>query len=186
MLVQRTREVLTAPHPTLAIWATVVLLSAGTLPSLQKVTPQDVVSNLITYDALVLSFCVAAVALVIALPNERFARFLASSAEDKSTSPYQDLVFVFAWTAAVHWGALLFLLVIQLFGLKRQMFPLPTDWDLWSCLLIGFYFLQIYALMQFFATIRTVWQVGDLYGQFLKSPLNKPTNAREQSQSRAG
>ncbi len=82
----------------------------------------DLTLGFISYASFVLGFCVAALALSLTLPDRDFVDFLIAypsyACEDKNA--YSDLLFVFSWTAVVHWAAVVALFAVMLFSDSRR------------------------------------------------------------------
>ena len=120
----------------------------------------------LTYNTVVFGFCIAALALAIAIPNEQFLKFI-SERDEKNRTPYRDLIFVFSWTAVVHWISFVFLFSITIFEGVNYIIP-PDNFSILPVFIFYlFAWVQLYALFQFLVNIFTVFEVADLYSQFL-------------------
>ena len=132
----------------------------------------------VTYNTVVFGFTATAVALAIAIPNERFVRFL-SSGSGKSTA-FRDFLFVLAWNGVVHFLAFFCIIPISASGDNWMLDPMSaTGMRLYffaAC------WVQLYACFQFLVTTLGVYELADLYAQYV---AKVPASA-EQKQSTAG
>lgn len=128
----------------------------------------DVTTGLIAYAAIALGFCVAGLTISLTLPDHDFASQLASRQDEgEPTNAYSDLLFVFSWTAIVHWFALVSLFCVLLFvESSSSLIPAGS-----SIARIGAISLVssicVYCLCQFLITLITLSQVGRIYIQHL-------------------
>jgi hypothetical protein len=83
-------------------------------------------------------------------------------------SGYSDLLFVFSWTAVVHWAVIVFGLV-ELVACDYGGALVETPYDLLARLRLGLLtFLVLYAVFQFLITLITLSQVGNRYIEHLR------------------
>lgn len=132
----------------------------------------------VTYNTVVFGFTATAVALAIAIPNERFVRFL-SSGSGKSTA-FRDFLFVLAWNGVVHFLAFFTILPVSASGDSWVLDPASTN-----TMRIYFFFacwIQLYACFQFLVTTLGVYELADLYAQYVA----KTPTATEQKHSTTG
>jgi hypothetical protein len=113
---------------------------------------------LLTYSAIALGFCLAGLTLVLTLPNEGFMRRLGTSRPPKKKhDAYSDLLFIFSWTAIVHWIILVVsLALLVLAGSQASAFQ-PGRHRLSSGLVAG---VSCYGLFEFLLTLITLSQLG--------------------------
>ena len=71
----------------------------------------NIATGLIAYAAIALGFCIAGLTISLTFPDSQFTQLLASPHKNGKGNHYSDLIFVFSWTAFVHWLAL-----VALFG----------------------------------------------------------------------
>ncbi|HSE19223.1 MAG TPA: hypothetical protein VLB46_19330 [Pyrinomonadaceae bacterium] len=125
---------------------------------------------LLTYAAIALGFSLAGLTLVLTLPNTSFVTLLyQTKPQRKKHDSYSDLIFVFSWTAIVHWLIVFVSIVLVLFVNPQQpAFELEKN-RLCSGVTTG---LAIYALCQFLVTLITLAQVGKTYTDHLRGEAN--------------
>ncbi|SEC21774.1 hypothetical protein [Terriglobus roseus] len=124
----------------------------------------DIAVGFLGYAAIALGFCVGGMTIALTFPDREFMTDLATlTIPERRGNALENLLFVFSWTAVVHWSALAFLLVaILLHG--HQDNQLLTTQSVISRLWISFIvFICCYALLQFVITVLTLWQVGGAY-----------------------
>lgn len=141
----------------------------------------DVVVAVLSYAAIAFGFSLAGLTLAITLPDIAFVTYLARRTTGTprtreweapgSRSNYANLLFVFSWTAVVHWLAIMVafgLLAARGFDagflLTKAGMPAASPAGSvargFSGLLAG---LTLYAVLQFGATVVTLTQVGRVY-----------------------
>lgn len=127
----------------------------------------------IPYDAVVFGFTATAVALSIALPSERFIKFL-SGIKDGST-PFKVFLFVLAWNGIVHIVAFFLFIPILFIG---DVTVMPSA-DITKMHVFIFFVLwvQFYSCFQFFVTTIGVYELADLYGTYCAG-LRKADDAK--------
>jgi len=124
---------------------------------------KDIAGTFLAYGAIALGFCVAGFALVVAFPNEGFAKLLANHNKRKALNSYSNLLFVFSWTGMLHWLLILFsIAVLSVFpetitDLKFGTLNLKTILCSFTVSLV------VYCLLQFLLLILTLHQVGAVY-----------------------
>ncbi len=136
----------------------------------------DALTIVLAYAAIAFGFSVAGLTVALTLPDADFVQELATM-EPKGTklralkrkpNAYGDLLFVYSWTAILHWLVIIaaFVLIVA-FGLDHRLggsgisgLTRATDG-----LLV---FLLSYAAMQFLITVITLSQVGHHYIEKLK------------------
>jgi hypothetical protein len=132
------------------------------LPESTKVS--DVGIALLTYAAIALGFCLAGLTLVLTLPHENFVKRLVSvRSRTKDHDSYSDLLFVFSWTALLHWAILFISIVVLLLWGAQQPILSPYS-SLRHRIFVGIVSgLTVYCLFQFLITLITLSQVGRVY-----------------------
>lgn len=160
----RKRRIFISAHSGIALAFGVGVAVWGHRFSAKEITTTDLSLALITYAAIALGFSLSGLTLALTLPNQKFARRLVESRVDSgSLNSYSTLIFVFAWTAIVHW-----LLVVAsmctliLDGGRKPILDLTTNG--WKCSAFGLVAaLCTYCLLQFLITLITLTQIGRAY-----------------------
>jgi len=119
---------------------------------------------LVSYAAIALGFCIAALTVVFTLPDPKFAARLAGiKLPQRTVDAYSDLLFVFSWTAISHWALIVSLVLFTLFcGSSTALLPYGSA--LGRRFVLGLMtFLTTYCLAQFLIVLITISQVGRLY-----------------------
>lgn len=130
----------------------------------------DVALGFIAYGAIALGFCVAGVTIALTLPNQRFVKKLATlHVEDHHGDALSSLLFVFCWTAVVHWMAVVTILAILLGFGQQDGNVLAQGTHLARFVLGSAIAICVYALSQFLITVMTLWQVGAAYAHDVQS-----------------
>lgn len=140
----------------LAIWGPEHLINAA------KIT--DLASVIVSYGAIAIGFCIGGLTIALTLPDRDFTQRLADlSLPSKEGNALASLLFVFSWTAVVHWFAVgLMLIVLLLSGRNEQSFIYGLGG--WRRIVSGVVaFACIYALFQFVITVLTLARVGRIY-----------------------
>jgi hypothetical protein len=146
-------------------------IGGSTFPDSGKLV--DVCLGFVGYGAIALGFCVAGVTIALTLPDKTFVKKLATfTIPDHHGDALSSLLFVFCWTAVVHWIAVVLVLLILLcFGSKDGHVLAQS-----SVLSRAFVGLSVcmcaYALSQFLITVMTLWQIGCTYIRDLQSDRN--------------
>jgi hypothetical protein len=117
----------------------------------------------IPYDTVVFGFTATAVALSIALPSERFIKFL-SQIKD-GTTPFRDFLFILAWNGVVHILAF-FLFIPIIFADASVSFAATEAASKLQVFMFFALWMQFYACLQFFVTTIGVYELADLYGTY--------------------
>lgn len=124
----------------------------------------DIAIGFLGYAAIALGFCVGGMTIALTFPDREFMTKLATfKLPRKEGDALSGLLFVFSWTAVVHWCSLVVILaVVLLKGHQDQ--DLLSAISVYSRILIGsIVAICSYALMQFVITVLTLWQVGYVY-----------------------
>lgn len=159
-VVPRYSRIFFTSHPWVS--ATVSLsVTAGLAPIAEKTKFFEIASPLLTYDTVVIGFCVTAMAICFSF-SKRFSSVLCKIKIGKF-SAYEDLIFVFSWTSMIHMFSSLIIIV---------MYAMTGDFNIYDVVQGGFsfqvfifVFVQLYSILQFFVTIVTVHQVAKLYAK---------------------
>jgi hypothetical protein len=132
----------------------------------------DAVTALLTYGAIALGFCIAGLTVALTLPDREFARKLAT--EECGRPPrdaYSDLLFVFSWTAIVHWVVIVALVIGLAFArdYNSVLCPGASIARRFSVgIVVG---LSTYGFFQFLVTLITISQVGRTYIHSLRQKV---------------
>jgi hypothetical protein len=132
------------------------------------------------YDAIALGFCVAGMTIALTLPNPDLMRRMARK-EIKGVygNALSGLLFVFSWTALMHWIAIVLLLAALMFGGSDKSL-LGTDASaLRRWLVGGLVSFNLYCLLQFLITVVTLSQVGNAYIDDLRKPADPDASGGE-------
>jgi hypothetical protein len=171
----RWRGIVFATETVIAVAVAVVISSRG--PEALGGGPRvaDLVTGPIAYSSIALGFCVAGMALTLTLPDRQFACTLAKTTiATQPKSAYSNLIFVFSWTATVHWVALvtLFAVIIVTDSSSSVFSSSPSCFR--RALVGSLAGIYLYCLLQFFITLITLSQVGNLYIGSLVKPKQDP------------
>jgi hypothetical protein len=130
----------------------------------------DIATGFLAYAAIALGFCVGGMTIALTLPDREFVKRLATLEVDgKAGNGLSGLLFVFTWTAVVHWLVVVSLIIALIFdgGDARSFVTAPTTG---KRLIIGAQTsLCSYALFQFLITVLTLAHVGLSYINELRS-----------------
>ena len=121
----------------------------------------DFATGFIAYAAIALGFCVGGMTIALTLPDRAFVEKLAKlEIEGKAGNALSGLLFVFTWTAVIHWLAIVSLIVALVFdGGDPRTFV--ADHGVGRRVIIGAVsFLCAYALLRFLITVLTLAHVG--------------------------
>jgi lysylphosphatidylglycerol synthetase-like protein (DUF2156 family) len=141
--------------------------------------PLDVSLGFIAYAAIALGFCVGGMTIALTFPDREFVVKLATlSVKKKEGDALSSLLFVFSWTALVHWLAIVLVLVAVLFH-GHDDHGLLEATNLSDQVQIGsLVAVCSYALLQFVITVMTLWQVGVVYiGELTKEAETRAASA---------
>lgn len=139
----------------------------------------DLAVGFIGYAAIALGFCVGGITIALTLPDKDFVVRLATlNIETKEGDALSSLLFVFCWTAFVHWCSLVLALLFLLTFGHIEASELVNA-GLWPRILLGgAVAVAAYTLMQFLITTLTIWQVGRSYiCKIKRDAANLPTSA---------
>lgn len=174
-----TRDVMTSAIRTYFCWPFLVFIlafwafghHASPYIAGHEIENKDVSNLLLTYNALVLSFSLASITLVIALPSREFVFFLAKERERKNKKiiPLKNLILSYFQAALAHYVALAFVSTIFLFGPDKIPVRLFLSADHWISIIFLF---QTWAFLLFGLALKDVASLGVLYANHLV--LQKP------------
>ncbi len=156
----RIHRIFFTAHP----WLSAVLsLSAarGYFPFAADVKFFDVAGALLTYNTVVIGFCVSAMAICFTF-SKRFSKLLCM-VKDESTgfSSYRDLVFVFSWTSLAHTIASIVVLFLYFFVGNFVFEEMVRNGFSW--VVFVFLSVELYCIFQFLVTVITVHQAANIY-----------------------
>ena len=138
---------------------------------------------LLTYAAIALGFSLAGLTLTLTLPNADFVELLCGTKPPRGLhDSYSDLLFVFSWTAIIHWLLTVTSIVLVLFINPSQAAFEHGHHRLKAGLVSG---LATYCLFQFLITLITLSQVGSVYIAHLQRRL-KPKQSTNLAQTKQG
>jgi hypothetical protein len=155
---KHSKRIVATSHPYLSgVLAALLVGWSGLL-----IKPFTLAGFFIPYDTVVFGFTATAIALSIALPSERFIKFL-SQTKDNST-PFRDFLFILAWNGVTH--ILAFFMFVPIVFLNDETLAFTgsgftaTKSQIYSFFLL---WLQFYACFQFLVTTIGVYELADLY-----------------------
>jgi hypothetical protein len=164
-------RILATTHPYLSGLFAIWVVAYSGLP----VKPFVLAGFFVPYDTVVFGFTATAVALSIALPSERFIKFL-SQIKD-GTTPFKDFLFILAWNGVVHILAFFLFIPIIILGDGIGFGPADAFGKLQFFMLLVLW-IQFYACLQFFVTTIGVYELADLYGTYCAG-LRKTDDANQ-------
>lgn len=165
----RWREIILTQDFVLAIVISIVISCWGPQNLSHAAKALDFAVVIVSYGAIAIGFCIGGITISLTLPDSKFTERLASlSDQSKHGNAFSSLLFVFSWTAVVHWLAVVYMLFILLFyGKTDEALFVDVSWSHRAIIGAGA-FICIYALLQFVITVLTLSQVGGLYIEKLK------------------
>lgn len=137
----------------------------------------DLETLILAYAAIVFGASAAGMALVLTFPNDDFVQILMrEKLPGQTDSAYSDLLFVFSWTAIMHW--VLMVLGVGLILVRGSERQLLNEWDGtgYRLLVAALFSVTTYAVCQFLLTVITLAQVGRVYEQSKLRLSRKTTN----------
>lgn len=124
----------------------------------------DITEVFVNYNFMVFGFTIAALTIVFAVPTQKFVNFLAQSGKvipQNVTGPWEKALFIMSWNGFVHFCALTASLCVLIFSFTEGDTDKSIFWDVSDPLTGGVYFLyvtlQVYALLQFLASLLSVY-----------------------------
>jgi len=166
----RWKEIIWTSETLLAVLAAAVFFVKG--PHFFADYPKvgDLTTGIIAYASIALGFCIAGLTISLTFPEADFTRTLATTTTGNSSS-YSKLLFVFSWTAVVHWLLVVatFMVVLLVDGSSPL---LPRSETVVRRAALAFTCgLCVYCLCQFLITLITLSQVGGVYINFLAAKI---------------
>jgi hypothetical protein len=133
-----------------------------------------------------MGFCLAGLTIVLTVPDREFIEQLVSHKREGSRfDSYSGLLFVFSWTAIVHWIAIVSTVIVFLrYGTQSEFLSMAATAK--HRLVVGvFTLINVYGLFQFLIMLATLTQVGSLYvGKISKRLTKEAEKKREEEQKR--
>lgn len=168
----RIKNIVFRQEVSIAIVIAVLLSKFGPVLFPDSAKILDIAIGFLGYAAIALGFCVGGMTIALTFPDREFmvklATFKVKQREDDALS---SLLFIFSWTAVVHWVALVVILAAVLLKGHKEGDVLASA-SLRGRIEIGIIVaLCCYALMQFVITVLTLWQVGCVYIDKLKKSV---------------
>jgi hypothetical protein len=121
----------------------------------------DVANGFIAYAAIAMGFCVGGMTIALTLPDRIFVQKLATlEIPGKAGNALSGLLFVFTWTAVVHWLAIMALLIAMVSNGGNPNAIVANLAPVGRVLLGCVGFICCYALFQFLITVLTLAHVG--------------------------
>lgn len=156
------RAILKSPHLWVAVFCGLVIVTHGR--AYRGFIAPDVMEVFVNYNFMVFGFTVAALTIVFAVPTQKFVAFLSeagSTIPDKVTGPWEKALFIMSWNGFVHFCALVASLSVLIFSFLEGENAKKLAYDLSDPVTAGVFFvfvsLQIYALLQFLASLLSVY-----------------------------
>lgn len=139
-----------------------------------KPTVNEFVTAVAAYAAIAMGFCVAGMTIALTLPSKELMEQLAvREIRGLHGNALSGLLFVFSWTAFVHWLAVVAMLTaLVVAGSDQSLLAAQASMARRAMIgtICGF---VIYCLCQFAITIITISQVGEVYIEELKKEAAK-------------
>jgi hypothetical protein len=131
----------------------------------------------LAYASIGLGFCVAGMTVALTFPDKEFVERLAKlSVPGRYGNALSALLFVFSWTAVVHWCTIVLMLVVLFLRAGQPVFPESVTRlhraGMFVCVTSS-----CYCLFQFLVTVITLSQLGGAYSAGLKRP-EKPSQTQ--------
>lgn len=154
----RYHRIIFTTHPWLSALVG-VSIAAGCIEVADNLKFFDVAGPLLTYNTVVIGFCVSAMAICFTF-SKRFSAILCRRKDPNSgISAYRDLIFVFSWTALTHLlSSVVLLFSYFIFG--NFILHIENGFSYRIFLIIT---VQLYCILQFVVTVITVHQVANIY-----------------------
>jgi hypothetical protein len=160
---KHSKRILGTTHPYLSGVLSALVVGWSEL----TIKPFVLATFFIPYDAVVFGFTATAVALSIALPSERFIKFLSQIRD--GTTPFKDFLFILAWNGVVHIVAFFLFIPIIFMGDSFSFIATAASASKLQIYLFFVLWVQFYACFQFFVTTIGVYELADLYGTYCAS-----------------
>lgn len=161
---------------------TLIAVAVGVLAYKESVTIfshsaklSDLTIGFVGYAAIALGFCVGGVTIALTLPESFVSKLAKLEISEKEGNALSDLLFVFIWTAFVHWVSIVTALLLLLFFGHIEATDLVNAGVLPRVFLACTVSLAAYTLTQFLITTLTLWQVGNHYVRELRKGSRAPS-----------
>lgn len=145
------------------------LLGGRIIPT--TTTTSNVAMAFLTYASIALGFSLAGLTLTLTLPNDNFVRLLATTtSEHRKTDSYTNLLFIFSWTAIIHWILVIVTVILVLFVKPDQPAFEIDHHQIQSGIVAA---VSAYCLFQFLLTLITLAHVGSVYTNHIQGKFEK-------------
>jgi hypothetical protein len=140
----------------------------------------EFVAAVAAYAAIAMGFCVAGMTIALTLPSKELMERLATKTiPGVHGNSLSGLLFVFSWTAFVHWFAVLLMFTALLvYGSDQPLLgpDASAAWRVGASITCAFVF---YCLCQFAITIITISQAGEVYIDELKKEVARKEEQKQ-------
>jgi hypothetical protein len=140
----------------------------------EKPTVSEFVTAVAAYASIAMGFCVAGMTIALTLPSKELMERLATTQiRSRHGNALSGLLFVFSWTAFVHWSLVVWSLTGLLIGGSNEP-VLTANATFTRRALVGISCgCVVYCLCQFAITIITISQAGAVYIGELQNAATK-------------
>jgi TRAP-type C4-dicarboxylate transport system permease small subunit len=175
------RKIVLSPQVLVSMGVALLIVAHPT--ALSGYLTTDITGVLVNYNFMVFGFTIAALAIVFAVPTQRFVSFLIESERrlpDSITGPWESALFIMSWNGFVHFCALVATITTLIlcfdYTEPTKQFAydatgLGTKAVFWAASA-----LQIYALLQFLASLLSVYFFCAVFITHAKSSLDETIN----------
>jgi hypothetical protein len=169
--------ILASPDTVLAVVGGLALSRMDSTTAVARLPMDQVATTALTYSTIAFGFSLAGLTIALTLPDAGFVRSLATTRGRQGKNSFSNLLFVFSWTALVHW-VLVVASIGLLAGYGRDVVLLPASGSRGARTCVGMFGgVVVYGLCQFVVTVLTLSQVGSLYIENLSK--SRPPRERE-------
>lgn len=134
-------------------------------------TTSNVAMAFLTYASIALGFALAGLTLTLTLPNEEFVKLLTTtSSKPGRPDSYTNLLFIFSWTAIIHWILVIVTVILVLFVKPDQPAFEIDHHQIQTGIVAAF---SAYCLFQFLLTLITLAHVGSVYTNHMQGKFEK-------------
>lgn len=167
----RVRDIVLHSNAVVAISAAAAVYFLAPSTAIGQISRHALGEALLTYSSIALGFSLTGITLVLALPDTSFVKLLtASTNKHTKKCAYSDLVFVYSWTAVIHWALVVAACVVTLSSDDKTKLYATGNGTPEQVALAAFCGLAIYAISQFLVTIITLSRVGQRYAEHSRKP----------------
>ena len=150
---QHARIIVATFHPYLSgVMAACLMMYSGFL-----VKPFILAGFFVPYDTVVFGFTATAIALSIAIPSEKFIRFL--SEEKGHSTAFRDFLFVLVWNGTIHIVSFILFIPFIFIG-ETQVIIFDGHYSVAFVYLFLVLWLQFYSCFQFLVTTINVFHLA--------------------------